>query len=270
MKPAGALVHLKQKTVALRLVGLLCIGSVPAAFCGVLIIRSFGDDARIEEGVQFALGCALILAAVLLTVRAYLRLAEKARSRDGHGAPLPTARPSVVARPAATIALGAAGGLLVGLTSVGSGSMIIIGLMVLYRGLRANQLVGTDLVQAVPLVASAAIAHALYGDLEMSITWPLLIGSIPGAAAGAWISARMSGGYVRRILAFVLLASGLKMLGLSTAVTGVVLAAALVIAPVMWMLIRRHHGFPALVLTERRRRRKRALDRAARAEHPSG
>jgi len=91
------------------------------------------------------------------------------------------------------VLVGAVGGLVVGMTSVGSGSLIIIALMALYPTLRASELVGTDLVQAVPLVASAAFGHILFGDLEMALTLSMLVGSIPGAWIGAQpASARVS------------------------------------------------------------------------------
>jgi hypothetical protein len=196
---------------------------------------------------------------------------ERARYRDGMGEPLPQERPEVAVRVIPTIALGAIGGLVVGLTSVGSGSLIIIGLMLLYKGLKASQLVGTDLVQAVPLVASAALGHSLFGDLDLGLTLPLLIGSVPGAFIGAQLSSRLPGGVVRRALAFVLLASALKLLGLSNELTGVVLVLVLIAAPITWMQIRRRRGFPALASVEMREYRKqKALRSVSSAEsHPA-
>lgn len=252
MKPVGSFVHLRRGTVNLKLVGYLCIGSVPAAFCGVLVLKSFGQSQQVQDGIKIALGAAILLTAALLLVRAYLRLVERAATRDGRGEPLPQERPEVTVRILPTIVLGAVGGLIVGMTSVGSGSLIIIGLMLLYPGLKASQLVGTDLVQAVPLVASAAIGHAIFGDLDLGISLPLIIGSIPGAYLGALMSARLPGGLIRRALAFVLLASGLKLLGVSNELTGIILIVALVCAPIVWMAIRRHHGFPALASVEAR------------------
>jgi uncharacterized membrane protein YfcA len=265
MKPFGSLVHLRRGTVNLKLVGFLCIGSVPAAFCGVFVLKGLGGAHEVQTVVQSALGVALLLTAALLMVRAYLRLVERARSRDGRGDPLPQERPVVKVRPLPTILLGALGGLVVGMTSVGSGSLIIIGLMLLYPGLKASQLVGTDLVQAVPLVASAALGHALFGDLNLAISLPLMIGSVPGVLLGAVLSARLPGGVIRRALAFVLLASGLKMLGIGNVVTAVILIVALVGAPIAWMLIRTRLGFPALASVEmrqiREQRRREAQER---------
>jgi uncharacterized membrane protein YfcA len=246
MKPVGSFVHLRRGTVHLGLVRWLCIGSVPGAFSGVLIARSLGRGQQVQDVIRLALGAALLLAALGLTVRAYIRLVEHARQRDGRAAALPQGRPSVEVRPLPTIVLGAVGGLVVGLTSVGSGSLIIIALMALYPSLKASELVGTDLVQAVPLVASAALGHILFGDFRLELTTSLLVGCIPGVWLGAHLSARAPGGLVRRALAFVLLASALKLLNVSNTDTGIILALVAVIAPVLWMLVRRHHGFPAL------------------------
>lgn len=250
MKPVGSVVHLRRGTVHLGLVKWLCIGSVPAAFAGVLIIRAVGHGEEVEAFTQRALGLALLIAATGLTVRAYMRLAQRARKRDGKMPKDPQGVPVITVRPLATVIVGALAGTIVGMTSVGSGSIVIIALMLLYPSLRASQLVGTDLLQAVPLVASAAIGHAFFGDLSLSLTGSLLIGSVPGVWLGAQISSRVPGGFVRRALAFVLLASALKMLGLPTTQTAIVLTCTLLVAPLLWMALRRHHGFPALASRE--------------------
>ena len=245
MKPVGSFVHLRRGTVNLALVRWLCVGSIPSAFAGVLVARSLGSGARMQHTIQVALGVALVIAASGLAGRAYLRLVERARRRDGSATSLPQDRPEVAVRPLPTMAIGAVGGLVVGMTSVGSGSLIIIFLMLLYPSLKASQLVGTDLVQAVPLVASAALGHVFFGDLHLGLTVSLLIGSVPGVWVGAQLSARAPGGLVRRALAFVLLASALKLLDVSTPVTGVVLLVTLLVGPVAWMGLRRRNGFAA-------------------------
>ena len=109
--------------------------------------------------------------------------------------------------------LGALGGLVVGLTSVGSGSLIIVILLALYPALRPNDLVGTDLVQAVPLVAAAALGHLFFGDLHLDLAATILIGSVPGVLLGARLSSRAPGGLVRAALVVVLLASAMKLFG---------------------------------------------------------
>jgi uncharacterized membrane protein YfcA len=246
MKPVGSAVHLRRGTVHLGLVKWLCVGSVPGAFSGVLIARALGRGQEVQDVIRAALGVALLLAAIGLTVRAYLRLLEHARRRDGRAAPLPQGRPSLEVRVLPTVAVGVIGGIVVGLTSVGSGSLIIIALMTHYPTLKASELVGTDLVQAVPLVASAAVGHLLFGDFQLDLTTSLLLGCIPGVWVGAHLSARAPGGLVRRALAFVLLASALKLLNVSNPTTGLILLLVGLIAPLLWMLVRRRHGFPAL------------------------
>ena len=246
MKPVGSMVHLRRGTVHLGLVRWLCLGSVPAAFGGVLLARALGSGEQVQAIVRTALAVALLVSAGGLIIRAYMRLVEHARVRDGRAAPLPQGRPHLDIRPLPTVLVGIIGGIVVGLTSVGSGSLIIIALMALYPRLKASELVGTDLVQAVPLVASAALGHLLFGDFQLALTTSLLAGSIPGVWLGANLSARAPGGLVRRALGFVLLASALKLLDLPTKLTGLILAAAMVFAPLLWMGVRRRHGFPAL------------------------
>jgi hypothetical protein len=217
-------------------------------------MRALGTGEQLQSIVQFSLGVALLIAASGLAVRAYLRLLERARRRDGSADPLPQGRPEVRLRIVPTVVVGVIGGLVVGMTSVGSGSLVIISLMALYPLLKASSLVGTDLVQAVPLVASAALGHILFGDFQLALTASLIIGSVPGAWLGARLSSRAPGGFVRRALAFVLLASSLKLLGVPTLQTGIALAVLALGAPVVWMLVRRRHGFPALASRRNRNR----------------
>jgi uncharacterized membrane protein YfcA len=229
MKPFGGWVHARRGTVNWRLVGWLCAGSVPAAFLGVLLLRLLGDDAQVQHAIKVALGVALLLAAGGLLLKAWA-----GRRRGGAGPAVP-----ITVRPVPTLLLGAAGGLVVGLTSVGSGSLIIVALLALYPKLRANDLVGTDLVQAVPLVTAAALGHALFGDLKLDIAGAVLIGSIPGVLIGARISSRAPGGIVRAALVIVLLASALKLLDVPNPVVGVVVTAAILVAATMAVVRRR-------------------------------
>jgi hypothetical protein len=251
MKPVGSYVHIRAGTVRMDLVRWLCIGSVPTAFCGVLVGHALGHGTSVENAIKTALGIALVVAAAGLFLRAYLRLAERARHRDGRRDRDPAGPPQLVVRPVPTLLIGAIGGLVVGLTSVGSGSLIIIALMLLYPTLRASELVGTDLVQSVPLVFSAAIGHLIFGDAQFGVTGALLVGSIPGAWIGAQLSSRLPGALIRRALAFVLLASALKLLDVTTTWTAIALGALIVVAGPIWMGLRRAHGFPALPAHER-------------------
>ncbi|GAA2370541.1 sulfite exporter TauE/SafE family protein [Nonomuraea africana] len=208
MKPVGGVVHLRRGTVNLRLVGWLCVGSVPAAFSGVFLVRAFGEGAAVQQAVKTALGVALLLAVAGLVLKAWLG------DRGGSS----SAR-DIVVRPIPTVLVGTVGGLVVGVSSVGSGSLIIVALLALYPALKANQLVGTDLVQAVPLVAAAALGHLFFGDFQLDLTASLLLGSIPGVYLGARVSAWAPNGAIRALLAVVLLASALKLLGVGNTAT---------------------------------------------------
>jgi uncharacterized membrane protein YfcA len=264
MKPVGGIVHLRRGTVDLRLVGLLCLGSVPSAFCGVLVSRALGASTGVQEWTKLALGVALLLAATGLIIRAYQTLVARGRRAAdraaGGDAPVVEApAPPLRLRPVATVLVGVVGRLVVGMTSVGSGSLIIIALLALYPALSAASLVGTDLVQAVPLVASAALGHLLFGDFRLDLTASLLLGCLPGVYLGARLSSRAPGGLVRRALALVLLASGLKLLGLGDTAMMVTLGVVVVIGPLLWMWARARHGLPprARIVTTLWRRRRR-------------
>src|ERR671919_3072866 len=105
MKPVGSFVHLRRGTVHLGLVKWLCVGSIPGAFSGVLIARALGKGQEVQDVIRIALGVALLLAAAGLTVRAYIRLAERARRRDGRADPLPQGPPRITLRLLPTVIL---------------------------------------------------------------------------------------------------------------------------------------------------------------------
>jgi uncharacterized membrane protein YfcA len=231
MKPVGGVVHLIRRTADLRLVGLLCLGSVPCAFLGALTTALI-PVAVVEPTLLVLVGCALLLAASGLIARAWTQVLRH-RTALGEG-PGPHTRPTQRFAPAATIALGAVAGYIVGLTSVGAGSIIIVVLLLLHPRLRASQLVGTDLVQAVPLVASAALGHALLGTVSLGIAGSVLLGAIPGVLIGSSLAVYVPGGIVRRALAIVLMASGLKLVGVPTVWVLVAGLAALVGGNVLW------------------------------------
>ncbi|TWG14093.1 hypothetical protein FHX34_104392 [Actinoplanes teichomyceticus] len=219
MKPFGGAVHARRGTVNWKLVGWLCAGSIPSAFLGVLLLRLLGDDADVQHMVKIALGAALLLAAGGMILKAW----TSRRNGDGPAA-------EITVKPIPTILIGIMGGLVVGLTSVGSGSLIIVALLAVYPKLRANDLVGTDLVQAIPLVTAAALGHALFGDLQLDIAGAVVLGSIPGVLIGSRISSRAPGGLVRAALIIVLLASSLKLFDVPTPLVGAVTGAAALVA----------------------------------------
>jgi uncharacterized membrane protein YfcA len=155
------------------------------------------------------------------------REAEREAGRSGDPGPFRLRR-------IPTLVIGLAGGLIVGMTSVGSGSLIIVALILLYPMLSMGQLVGTDLVQAIPLVSSAALAHILFGDFQLSLTASVLLGSVPGVYLGARVSSRTSDSVIRPALLFVLVASALKLLDVPTVALGLILLALPVMGLPLW------------------------------------
>lgn len=229
MKPIGSGVHIRRGTVRWEAVKWLCVGSVPAAASGVFILRAMGDSEHVQDTIKLLLGVTLMLAATAMVVKSWLQGRRNIALRVTGDKEQP-----LRVRPMPTILVGAVGGLLVGLTSVGSGSIIIVCMMLLYPMLRGSELVGTDLVQAVPLVASAAIMHIFFGDFELGLTTSVLIGSIPGVYVGARLSSRAPDGVIRPALVFVLLASGLKLVNVPTLQLGIFLVAFALIAFPLW------------------------------------
>jgi uncharacterized protein len=234
MKPVGGGVHLRRGTVNFALVRWLMVGSVPAAFAGVLVLRALGDGAIVQARVEQALGVALVLAASSIAAKALLQFRAARRAARDPGAEGAGGRREVRVRPLPTVLVGVVGGLVVGMTSVGSGSLMIVLLMLLYPMLRSSELVGTDLVQAIPLVGSAALGHLLFGDFKLDLTASLLVGCLPGVYAGAKVSSRARDGVIRPALAIILLASGLKLLDLGTPQLAVVVTAVVLLAVPLW------------------------------------
>jgi uncharacterized membrane protein YfcA len=241
MKPVGGAVHLRKGTVNKELVTWLVIGSVPSAFLGVLVLRQIGTGEDTGAVIKTCLGVALLFAAGAMVAKALLdlRKAQRLKLAAAAGEAVEVRVEEIKVRRVPTLLVGVVGGLVVGMTSVGSGSLMIVALLLLYPTIRAGQLVGTDLVQAVPLVASASLGHLLFGDFQLDLTASLLIGALPGVYLGARVSSSAPGGIVRRALVVVLLASALKLLDASTTVLVLALVGLVVVGPVLWATVYR-------------------------------
>ncbi len=250
-KTGGAITHAKEGQPNWGLAKWLILGSVPFALMGPYLIHHIagsGDD--LDTLLKKCIGFALLFAATTYALRLVINL-----HRSRHGGPTPDPDPPI--RPLITVAVGALGGLLVGITSVGSGSVIMIALVMLYPGLSPLRLVGTDLVQAVPLVAAAAISNIALNGLDWHLLVPLLIGSVPGTVLGSRIAPRVKQSYIRRGIVVVLTMSGLALLDKSgwgplgagedqthpelIALAGLVMV---IVLPFVWGLIRRAEGMP--------------------------
>ena len=249
-KTGGALVHKKHGQPNMQLAKWLILGSVPMAFLGPFLLRLFIEPEDIEDALKMAIGVALLLAATTYAARLYLQLRGIRRGTIDGGGEEP------VIRPLPTLLVGALGGALVGVTSVGSGSVIMVALLMLYPTLSAVRLVGTDLVQAVPLVLSAAVANIIAtGGLDWGLTVPLVIGSVPGTVLGSRIAPKVPQSFIRRGIVIVLTMSGVALLdkagwaplGAGEDETHPVLIAGIglalvVLVPLVWGALRRSEG----------------------------
>ncbi len=231
MRPIGAAVHLRAGTVNLRLVRWMVLGSVPAAFLGAYLLREMGHSKSAQTNIETALGAALLVGAGAMVLRYIL----DRRSGNRRIGVVKDVRP----RPLATVAIGVIGGIIVGLTSVGSGSLMIVLMLFLYPTLGANQLVGTDLTQAVPLTLAAALGAIIFGHVQFGLTTSIVIGSVPAVFVGSLLSSRVPDRYIRPVIAFVIFASGLKYIGVSTTALGWILCATLLVSAAGWMWVAR-------------------------------
>jgi uncharacterized protein len=134
-----------------------------------------------------------------------------------------------------SVIVGLIGGLLVGMTSVGSGSLMIVLLLFVYPAIKAKQLVGTDLAQAVPLTLAAAAGALLFGHVEISLTLSVVIGAVPAVLVGSLFSSRAPDTLIRPVIGFAVFASGLKYVGVPTVALGWILLAVILFGGGGWL-----------------------------------
>ena len=233
-KTVGGWRHFRKGTVFPRMALWLAIGSCPAALVGVWLLdrlrNSWGDS--FDTFMLVAIGGTLALTGALVLLRALALADHAARER---GAFVMNAR-----HKAAAVALGASIGLVLGVTSAGSGTLIAIGLILGFR-LSPHRVVGTDVAHAAVLLWVAALAHLASGNIDFGLAGTLLLGSIPGVWVGANIATRTPQDLLRGALGVVLLASGLGLLSKAgLELPAFVLAGApVVLAVVVFYLLRR-------------------------------
>ena len=234
MKPVGAWVHIRAKTVHWGLVGWLSAGSIPGVLLGTLIFAKVLNTDEASDTIRTWIGWVLILALAALIAKNFV--SSRAKRIRGEQPQQGTDMPVKVVR---TMMLGFFVGAIVGMTSVGSGSLIVTVMLLLYPLLRPSILVGTDLTQAVPMLIAGAIAHAGFGDISIAVVVSLLIGQIPGIYLGAKLSSRYDGHRLRWLLMIVLAATAIKLLGAPAILSG---AIALIGAAVVVVLILRERA----------------------------
>lgn len=199
----GSLQHYRQKTINGKLVKYLAIGSIPSTILAVGILHLFETFFHNQELIiQHALGYVLILVAAATLAKTFL--GNKFEWNRIQMKPLHEKR-------GLTIAIGAIVGFIVGLTSIGSGSLFALAMLYLYK-MTASELVGTDIAHAFLLVTTAGILHAGMGNVDYLLVVNLLLGSVPGVVLGSTFSSKLPTKPLRAILAVILFISGLKLL----------------------------------------------------------
>lgn len=201
-KTAGAWRHLKHGTVHKALVFWLAAGSVPMAILGVWIIsvlqHAYGED-TVNQIVLGAVGAALLVVGVATLIRA-LFLRDVIPERQA----MHLYRRHIIA----AVITGATTGFVIGLTSAGSGTLIAIALIAVFR-LTPQRVVGTDVVHAAILLWAAGLAHWVGGNVDLGLAANILVGSVPGVLIGSQLAVKVPTGFLRNALGVVMIASAI-------------------------------------------------------------
>ncbi|AMR64755.1 sulfite exporter TauE/SafE family protein [Bacillus atrophaeus] len=199
----GVASHWKQKTINLKLVKYLAIGSIPSASAAIGILHMFpAFHQHQEEIIKHALGYVMTLVALSIIIRVFLD--KKLRPNRWQLKSLEDKR-------ALTILIGVVFGFIVGLTSIGSGSLFAIAMLYLFK-MKTSEIVGTDIAHAFLLVTVAGLLNASFGSVDYLLAANLLIGSIPGVLLGSHFSPKFSPRPLQFIMAAIILISGLKLI----------------------------------------------------------
>jgi len=204
-KSLGGWVHSRKGSVDWKVVGLLSLGSFPAALSTIALLKFLALDEKSLRGlVTGVLSVALLATATALLLKDWIK--KLARRKDGtvyelHHRYLP----------AATIVTGVIVGALVTISSIGAGVLGTVALLFLYPRMAPVKVVGTDIVHAVPLTAVAGMGHMALGTVDFVLLGSLLLGSLPGIYIGSHLSSKVPEKVLRPILATMLLIIGLKM-----------------------------------------------------------
>lgn len=222
-KGLGSIIHMRQKQVNFRVALWLAVGSVPATLVSVLLVRYIRQHyGNIINGIIIhAIGFTLLLVAVLLFVKPYImqyidrRNIQRQKQEAALEQETLSNKPRQEkqwSRPLATALVGAIVGFLVGLTSVGSGTLIIVSIAFLYPRLSTKELVGTDIFQAFLLLLAGVVGYFNSGAINWAIVGLLLIGSLPGVYLGSKASKFIPNRFLNPVLATVLAISGFKLI----------------------------------------------------------
>ena len=203
-KGGGALALARARLIDWPVVGLLSLGSIPAALATIWVLHRLGPaDPAVQHLMTTTLGVALLLTAVAIIFRKQIQ-DFALRHSEGRENPRRTATLTVVT--------GAVLGVLVSISSVGAGALGVSALFFLYPRLPTLRIIGSDIAHAVPLTLVAGIGHWMLGSVDWSLLGSLLIGSLPGIWLGSHISTRVPDRVLRPILAGMLVLVGSKLI----------------------------------------------------------
>lgn len=199
----GTAQHWRQQTVQWKLVAYLAAGSIPGAVASVGLLKWFEDFFHDQERIiATLLGVMLVVVAGSILFRLFISKSDA--ENKWQKKPLEQKR-------ALTIAIGFVLGFVVGLTSIGSGSLFALALIYLFR-IKSSEVVGTDIAHAFFLVTAAGALHAGMGNVDYRLAFNLLIGSVPGVLLGSALSAKVPSRPLRAVIAALILISGVKLI----------------------------------------------------------
>ena len=232
-KTVGGYRHWRQKTVDFGLSTWMAFGSVPAAVGGVYVLHVLEDQVgkSFDNTLLIAVSAALLLTGLVILARLLFPTGELNEQESS---------PLEPRHKVAAVMLGASVGFVLGITSAGSGSLIAVGLIMIFR-LTPRRVVGTDVFHAAVLLWAAAIAHIVAGNVDFVLAANILIGSVPGVWIGSGLAVRLPVNVMRATLACVLVAAGLALLqkadvGIPPGVViGVPIVIGAVVAFVKWL-----------------------------------
>jgi uncharacterized protein len=199
-KLVGALQHKRQGTVDLQLVGRLALGSVPGALLGSWLVSAMAATRAVDVDALFTrvLGIALIVSAGANLLCVFRRSwVQDTRPEPG---------------PVVTTGLGMVVGVMVGITSIGAGSLLMAAFVLFYKRLPVVQAVSVDVMHGAVLALAAAIAHGAAGRIEGLMVVNLLVGSLPGVILGSWLCSHLPSRPLRVGITVMLVMSGVRLL----------------------------------------------------------
>ena len=203
-KTVGGWRHWRSGTVDMKIALWLAPGSIPGALGGVYVLHLLEDAlgrGSFDDTLLTMVGGALLITSAAVLFRALVRHVKGERE---------TIDPFETRHKVAAVFVGVSVGFVLGLTSAGSGALIAVGLIMLYR-LTPRRVVGTDVFHAALLLWVASIAHLVSGNVDLVLAGNILIGSIPGVWIGSGLATRLPEGTLRPALGVVLLAAGLAL-----------------------------------------------------------